>query len=60
MIFRVAIALIAGLLIGALFGLQLSDGTGAGWFIKLKLSDAGELDGLMDEGAYKEFAANEG
>jgi len=33
---------------------------GAGWFIKLKLSDAGELDGLMDEGAYKEFAANEG
>ncbi|WP_022699023.1 glycine cleavage system protein GcvH [Euryhalocaulis caribicus] len=33
---------------------------GAGWFIKLKLSDAGELDGLMDDGAYKEFAANEG
>ncbi|MBA4801769.1 MAG: glycine cleavage system protein GcvH [Euryhalocaulis sp.] len=33
---------------------------GAGWFIKLKLSDAGELDGLMDEGAYKEFAASEG
>ncbi|WP_022699025.1 hypothetical protein [Euryhalocaulis caribicus] len=31
MTFRVAIALIAGLLIGALFGLQLSEGTGAGW-----------------------------
>ena len=26
-----------------------------GWFAKLKLSDASELDGLMDEAAYKEF-----
>ena len=25
---------------------------GKGWFFKLKLSDKGELDGLMDEAAY--------
>ena len=28
---------------------------GAGWFCKISLSDPGELDGLMDEAAYKEF-----
>jgi glycine cleavage system H protein len=28
---------------------------GEGWFFKLTLSDAGELDGLMDEAAYKAF-----
>ncbi|MGF1549564.1 MAG: glycine cleavage system protein GcvH [Sphingomonadaceae bacterium] len=28
---------------------------GEGWFFRLKLADRGELDGLMDEGAYKEF-----
>ena len=26
---------------------------GEGWFFKLKLADAGELDGLMDETAYR-------
>ncbi|MCC5980095.1 MAG: glycine cleavage system protein GcvH [Oceanicaulis sp.] len=26
---------------------------GAGWFVKLKLSDASQLDALMDEAAYK-------
>lgn len=26
-----------------------------GWFFKLELSDTAELDGLMDEGAYKAF-----
>ena len=26
---------------------------GAGWFVKLKLSDASQLDGLMDQAAYK-------
>ena len=31
--------------------------TGDGWFVKLKLNDEGELDGLMDEGAYAEFVA---
>ena len=28
---------------------------GDGWFFKLIISDAGELDGLMDEAAYKAF-----
>ncbi len=31
------------------------DAEGAGWFAKIKLSDASELDGLMDEAAYKAF-----
>ena len=31
---------------------------GDGWFVKLKLSDASQLDALMDEAAYKEHAAN--
>ena len=30
---------------------------GEGWFFKLALDDAGELDGLMDEAAYKAFVA---
>jgi glycine cleavage system H protein len=32
-----------------------SDPEGEGWFFKLKLDDAGELDGLMDEAAYREW-----
>ena len=32
-----------------------SDPYGDGWFFKLKLADAGELDKLMDENAYKEY-----
>lgn len=28
-----------------------------GWFFKLKLSDASELDGMMDERAYKTYCA---
>ena len=32
-----------------------SDPEGQGWFFKLKLSDPGELEGLMDEAAYREF-----
>ena len=31
------------------------DAEGAGWFAKIKLSDASELDGLMDADAYKAF-----
>ena len=27
----------------------------SGWFVKLRLSDPGELDGLMDEAAYRDF-----
>lgn len=30
---------------------------GAGWFLKLKLSDAGELGSLMSEDEYKAFLA---
>ena len=33
-----------------------SDPYGAGWFFKIKLSDASELDALMDEAGYKAFA----
>ncbi len=32
-----------------------TDPFGDGWFAKLKLSDPGELDELMDEDAYKKF-----
>jgi len=30
---------------------------GDGWFFKLTITDTGELEGLMDEGAYKDFVA---
>ncbi|HYG28986.1 MAG TPA: glycine cleavage system protein GcvH [Allosphingosinicella sp.] len=32
-----------------------SDPEGEGWFFKLRLSDASELEGLMDAEAYKTF-----
>lgn len=32
-----------------------NDAEGDGWLFKLTLSDASELDGLMDEDAYKKF-----
>jgi glycine cleavage system H protein len=32
-----------------------SDPEGQGWFFKLKLDNPGELDGLMDETAYREW-----
>jgi glycine cleavage system H protein len=32
-----------------------SDPEGQGWFFKVKLSDSGELDGLMDEGSYRDW-----
>ncbi len=34
-----------------------SDPLGAGWFFKVKLSDAGQLAGLLTETAYTDFAA---
>lgn len=34
-----------------------SDPEGEGWFFRLTLSDASELDALMDEAAYGEFVA---
>ena len=38
-------------------GLVNTDPEGEGWFFKLTLSDAGELDALMDEAAYEAFVA---
>ena len=35
-----------------------SDPLGAGWFFKVKLADASQLDALMDETAYSAFAAS--
>jgi glycine cleavage system H protein len=32
-----------------------SDPEGQGWFFKLKLDNPGELEGLMDEAAYREW-----
>ena len=32
-----------------------NDPEGAGWFFKLKLSNPGELSGLMDEAAYRDW-----
>ena len=43
---------------GALEGnpaLVNEDADNDGWFFKMKLADAGELDDLMDEAAYAEF-----
>ncbi|WP_300551995.1 glycine cleavage system protein GcvH [Maricaulis sp.] len=33
------------------------DATGGGWFAKFKLADASQLEGLMDEDAYKAHIA---
>jgi glycine cleavage system H protein len=32
-----------------------SDPEGQGWFFKIKLDNPGELDGLMEEGAYRDW-----
>ncbi len=34
-----------------------SDPEGEGWFFKLRLADASQVDGLMDENAYREWVA---
>ena len=36
-------------------GLVNEDAEGAAWFFKIKIADAGELDKLMDEAAYRTF-----
>ncbi|MFQ5626641.1 MAG: glycine cleavage system protein GcvH [Methyloligellaceae bacterium] len=41
-------------------GLVNEDAEGGAWFIKLKLSDKSELDGLMDAEAYAKFVAEQG
>ena len=33
-----------------------SDPLGAGWFFKVRLTDPGQLDALMDEAAYADFS----
>ncbi|WP_294234906.1 glycine cleavage system protein GcvH [uncultured Sphingomonas sp.] len=38
-------------------GLVNTDPEGEGWFFKITLSDASELEGLMDETAYAAFVA---
>jgi glycine cleavage system H protein len=35
-----------------------SDPLGGGWFFKVRLADPSEVDGLMDETAYTDFAKN--
>jgi glycine cleavage system H protein len=32
-----------------------ADATGQGWFAKIQVSDAGQLDGLMDQAAYEQY-----
>ena len=34
-----------------------TDATGAGWFLKLRIANPGELDALMDESAYQAYVA---
>ncbi|MFN7857092.1 MAG: glycine cleavage system protein H, partial [Acidovorax sp.] len=35
-----------------------TDPLSSGWFFKVKLSDAAQLDALLDEATYTEFAKN--
>ncbi len=35
-----------------------TDPLGAGWFFKVKLADVSQLDALLDEATYTEFAKN--
>jgi glycine cleavage system H protein len=35
-----------------------NDPEGGGWFFKVEVSDPSELEGLMDETAYREFVAS--
>ena len=36
-----------------------ADAMGEGWFIKLRLADPGQIEGLMDEAAYEAFVAEQ-
>jgi glycine cleavage system H protein len=35
------------------------DPEGAGWFVKIRLADKGQLEGLMDKAAYDAFCATQ-
>ncbi len=37
-----------------------ADAMGGGWFVKIRLSDPGQLDALLDEAAYRAFVAEQG
>ncbi len=37
-----------------------ADALGGGWFFKVRLADPGELEGLMEQSAYKEYVAGLG
>ena len=41
--------------LAANFALVNEDAEGRAWFFKIKIADAGELDGLMDRAAYEAF-----
>jgi glycine cleavage system H protein len=41
-------------------GLVNEDPEGAAWFMKIKLSDKGELEGMMDADGYAKFVAEQG
>ncbi len=41
-------------------GLVNEDAAGAGWFVKIRLTDTKELDGLMDEAAYAAYVTSIG
>ncbi len=41
-------------------GLVNADAAGEGWFLALRLADTTELDGLMDEAAYRDLVASLG
>jgi len=34
--------------------------TGDGWFMKIRISDPSQLDGMMDEATYMDFVASQG
>ena len=36
-----------------------TDPEGEGWFFKLRIADAGEVEGLMDSDAYRSFLADQ-
>ncbi len=36
-------------------GLVNTDPVGGGWFLKLQISDPGQLDGMMDEAGYADY-----
>ncbi len=35
-----------------------ADATGGGWFFKIRIADRSELDGLMEQAAYKDYVAS--